>query len=308
MQGVVQGGWVLYTRRFADLDEIEAFMETYDAHVERSANPFVLGQTLLRHLERVVDVAPGAPEALLGVLAVGVLAGLVLGAVRGIDRPRAIVSRFALAALALAALGGLLDRFPFGPRTFDFYTALGAPGARHSLWLVPITAIGVCNLIDRAAQSVKPRPVAAYALNAAVVLWAVALLIGRWSPSDPYLGPGRRDLATLVEQAADRGAYIVLDEHTSYQFFALTDRPVRFEPTPEEMVGFVPWPDPDQGVVLGHALVPDDVVDVATTTDRDLLVVYGLDLLPPNVLEAAGWASESTKEIGGLRVTVWSRT
>ena len=310
VQGLIQGGWVLYTRRFVDLDEIETFMETgYDAHVERSANPFVLGQNLLRHLERVVDVHPGAPVALLSVMAVGVLAGLVLGAVGGLDRPRAIVSRFALAALVLAAVGGLFGRFPFGPRTWDVGSALGAPGARHGLWLVPITAIGVCNVIDLAVQRLKARPGAAYALSGAVVLWAVALLISRGSPADPYDGPGRRHLANVVEQAADRGAYIVLDEHTSYQFFAVTDRPVRFEPTPEEMVGFVPGPDPAQGVVLGPALVPDDVLEVATTTDRDLLVVYGVDLLPYNAeLQAAGWASESTEEIGGLRVTVWSRT
>jgi hypothetical protein len=61
-------------------------------------------------------------------------------------------------------------------------------------------------------------------------------------------------------------------------------------------------------VVLGPALVPDDVVEVATTTDRDLLVVYGLDLPYRTALEAAGWARESTEAIGGLRVTVWSRS
>jgi hypothetical protein len=309
VQCLIQGGWVLYTRRFADLDEIEAFMEAgYDAHVERSANPFVLGQNLLRHLERVVDVHPGAPMAFLGLLAVGVLAGLVLGAAGGLDRPRAIVSRFALATLVLAAVGGLLGRFPFGPRTFDLSSAMGAPGSRHSLWLIPVTAIGLCNVVDRAVQHVKGRPVAAYALRVAVVLWTVALLISRWSPAEPYLAPGRRHLAAVVEQAADQGAYIVLDEHTSYQFFVVTGRPVHLEPTPEEMVGFVPVPDPEQGVVLGPALVPDDVVEVANTTDRDLLVVYGLDLPYRTALEAAGWARESTEAIGGLRVTVWSRT
>jgi hypothetical protein len=149
---------------------------------------------------------------------------------------------------------------------------------------------------------------AAYALRVAVVLWTVALLNSRWSPAEPYLGTGRRHLAAVVEQAADQGAYIVLDEYTSYQFFVVTGRPVHFEPTPEEMVGFVPVPDPEQGVVLGPALVPDDGVEVANTTDRDLLVVYGIDLPYRTALEAAGWARGSTEALGGLRVTVWSRT
>jgi hypothetical protein len=121
-------------------------------------------------------------------------------------------------------------------------------------------------------------------------------------------GPGRRHAAAVVEQAMDRGAYLVLDEYTSYQHFAVADRPVHLEPTPKEMVGYVPGPDPDEGVVLGPALVPDDVVRVATTTERDLLVVYGVDIPYGTALEAAGWDSEFTETNNGTRVTIWSRS
>jgi hypothetical protein len=309
VQGLIQAGWVLYARRFADLGEIEEFMETnYDAHVEGSANPFVLGQNLFQHLQRVVDLHPGAPAAYLGALAAGVLVGLVLGAVGGLDRSRTIVSQFALAALILAAVGGLLDRFPFGPRTWDYSAALGAPGARHGLWLVPITAIGVCNVVDGAFRAVKARPVAVYVLSGLVVVWATAIVISSWNPADPYpVAPGRRQAAAVVEQAMDRGAYLILDEYTSYQHFAVADGPVHFEPTPKEMVGYVPGPDPDEGVVLGPALVADDVVRVANSTERDLLVVYGVDRPYGTALEAAGWAAESTETNNGTRVTIWSR-
>jgi hypothetical protein len=305
-QGVLQGGWVLYSRRFVDLDEIEAFMETgYDAHVERSANPFVLGGNLLRHFERVVDVHPGAPAALLGVVAVAVLAGLVAGALGRLDRPRTVVSRFALAALALAAIGGLLDRFPFGPRTADLLTAMGSPGARHSLWLVPVTAVGLCNLLDWGIRPAEARPLSAHVLRGAVVLGTVLLVVSRWHPADPYLGPGRRHLAAVVEGAADRGALILLDLYTSYQFVVFTDRPVRLTPTPDEMVGFVPELRPDDGVVLGPALTSADVSRVADTTDRDFLVVMGYDVPYADGLLEAGWERGPTEVIAGVRVTEW---
>lgn len=305
-QGLLQGGWVLYTRRFVDLDEIEAFMESgYDAHVERSANPLELGQNLLRHFERVVDVHPGAPVGFLGILSVAVLAGLVLGAMGRLDRQRTVVSRFAFAALAFAAIGGLLDRFPFGPRTFDLLTAMGSPGARHSLWLVPVTAIGVCNLIDLVLRSAEARPMVARALRGAVVVGIVLLVSSRWSPADPYLGPGRRHLATVVEEAADRGAFVVLDEFAAYQFLLYSDRPVHLTPTPEEMVGFLPEPDPTEGVVLKGALTSGEVSRVAAATGSDLLVVYGYDVPYGEELLDAGWDRRSTEVITGLRVTVW---
>lgn len=305
-QGLVQGGWVLYTRRFVDLDEIEAFMESgYDAHVERSANPLVLAQNLWRHFGRVVDVHPGAPSALLGFVAAAVLVGLALGALGGLDRRRTVVSRFALVTLVAAAIGGLFDRFPFGPRTFDLLTALGSPGARHSLWLVPVTAIGLCNVIDRVGQEAKTRPVVSGALRIAVVASAALLVFSRWQPADPYLGPGRARLAAMVEREADRGAYIVFDQYGSYQFVGQSDRSVRLVATPEAMVGFDIELRPQEGVVLGPALTAADLEEVAASTGRRRLVVWGYDVPYGDDLVAAGWVRGQTEVIAGVRVTVW---
>ena len=308
VQGTLQGAWVLYIRRFADMDEIEVFMEeAFDAHVERSANPIVLAQNLLRHFERVVDVHPGAPSSLLAMLAIAVLAGLAAVALGRLDRPRAIVSRFALAALAVAALGSLLDRFPFGPRTFDLATQMGAPGARHGLWLVPITAIGVCNLVELAVRAAGPRRVLVHTFQGLVVAATVLLVINRWEPAERYSAPGARHLVAVVERAADRGALIVLDKQTAYQFVVLTDRSVDLAPLPEEMVGYLPALPPDQGVVLGVVFTPADVVRYAGSVDSDLLVFHGLDVPYADELTAEGWTQESTEEIGDVRVSVWRR-
>lgn len=306
-QALIQGSWVLYTRRFVDLDEIEEFMESaYDAHVERSANPLVMGQNLFSHLTRVVDVHPGAPSVLLTVLAVAVLGGLVMGAVGRLDRDRAIVSRFALAALTFAAVTATFDRFPFGPSNFDLSTAMGAPGARHGLWLVPVTAVGLCNLVDVSVNSLRAWVPAQSALRVAVSVWAVALLWTRWAPADEPAG-GRRQLAEMVERAADEGAFIVLGEHVSYQYFVLTDRPAILRRTPEEMVGFVPEPAPDEGAVVGVVLLPETILELAATIDRDHLVIVGIDVPYDDELIEAGWERRSTFESEGLRATDWVR-
>ena len=55
-------------------------MGVYDAHVERPRNPITLGEDVFDHLTRVIDVHPGGPTAILGLLAVAVVVGLVLGA------------------------------------------------------------------------------------------------------------------------------------------------------------------------------------------------------------------------------------
>ena len=308
VQGLLQGGWVLYSRRFVDMAEIEAFMESgYDAHVERSTNPIVLGQNVFKHFERVIDVHPGAPAQVLGLLAVGVVVGLVLGAVGRLDGDRALVSQFALAALVVAAVGGVLHLFPFGPRTSDFSTVSKLPGARHSLWLIPMTSIGLCNLVDLTINAVAKRPVAQTLVRLAVIVSTVALVTSRWQPEPRPGVSGTRYEAGLIDKAAASGAFIVLDQMSSYSYLVLSDRPVHLVPTPDEMVGYLPVPHAAEGVVLGMVFTPSDVAEFLATTEHEKLVIGGLDLPYDAPLKAAGWQRTLTDRRGHFRVTVWQK-
>lgn len=306
VQGLIQAGWVLYARQFVDLDGIEAFMESaYDAHVERSRNPIILGQNVFDHLTRVIDVHPGSPAVILGLVTVGVVVGLVLGALGRLDHRRALASQFALAALAVAAIGGVLHRFPFGPSTTDLSTAWGAPGARHGLWLVPMTALGLCNVIDLAVRAARRLP-AQTLLRCAVAASTLLLVTSRWEhpPREPL---GAHRLSRVTDGAAAEGAFIVLDEMSAFRYLLLTDRPVHLVPSPDEMVGYLPVPDPAQGVVLGPVLLPSDVVAFVATTRHDELVFLSVDLPYGEVLEQAGWERVQTESSPGYRVSVWRR-
>lgn len=308
VQGLIQGGWVLYARQFVDLDEIEVFMESgFDAHVEGSRNPIVLARNVFEHLTRVVDVHPGGPSGILGLVAVGVVVGLVLGALGRLDHDRALVSQFALAALVVAAVGGVLHRFPFGPSTHDLATRLGAPGARHGLWLVPVTSVGVCNLIDLAIRQLTKRPVAQTLVRCAVVLSTVLIVTSRWEPVTRQGNGGARRLSRFTDAAANDGAFIVLDQISSYTYLLITDRPVHLVPTPEEMVGYLPIPDASQGVVLGGLFTPSDVAEFLATTHHKELVFVGMDVPYDEPLKKEGWVQGQTESNGGFKVTVWRK-
>jgi hypothetical protein len=316
-QGELQGAMVLAGRRYVDLREVEEFMESgYDAHVERSANPIEMASNVFAHLERVVDVHPGVIGPTAALVALVVVAGLVAGTVGGLGRGRALVSRYGLALLGFAAVGGILGQFPFGPRTADIGTALGATGARHSLWLVPVTAVGTANLVELVLRRIgAARGTAMWVVSrAVVVVAAVGIVWWQWQPPPGYPGPGRRQLAEAAERAMDDGAYLVLDRYTSYQFAVVSDRDFTLVATPEEMVGAFPEPDPAESVVLDDLFQADDVARVlADEPDRDLLVLYGLDLpdemAAPHeaVLHDAGFRPDPQEAIGGLAVTVWRR-
>lgn len=305
-QGVIQGGWVLYARQFVDLDEIEVFMETgFDAHVERSRNPIVLAQNVFDHLTRVVDVHPGAPAGVLGLVAVALMVGLVLGALGRLDQDRALASQFALAALVTAAVGGVLHRFPFGPATHDLATAMGAPGARHGLWLVPVTSIALCNLIEVTTGALAKRPAGQLVVRVVVVLAAILLVTSRWEPA-PQPNPGAaHHLTQVVDAAADDGAFIVVDQISAFTYLLLSSQPSHLEATPTEMVGYLPVPD--DGVVLGPILTAADVADLLATSDHQELVFVGMDVPYDAPLKKEGWVRSHTEVRNGFRVAVWRR-
>lgn len=307
VQVLIQAGWVLHARQFVDFDEIEAFMDGYDAHVERSRNPITLGRNVFDHLSRVIDVHPGGPTAILGLVAVGVVVGLVLGAAGRLGHARTLASQFALAALVVAAIGGVLQRFPFGPSTTDWTTGLGTPGARHGLWLVPMTSLGLCNVIDLGLRAAAKRPPAQTLLRCALVASTLLLVTSRWEPALP-LRQGAQHLARTIDAAAAEGAYIVLDKLSAYQYLVLTDRPVELVPAPEEMIGYVPVPDPAEGVVLGNVFTPSDVTAFIAGTRHDELVFAGVDVPYGAALERAGWERVDTEGRGGYRVSVWRRS
>jgi hypothetical protein len=75
------------------------------------------------------------------------LGGLIIEAWRG---PQAIVAHYLLLLLAVAFVGGVLGKIPFGPAVANPIST----GGRASLWLVPVMAVGLAAALRRVRSSI----------------------------------------------------------------------------------------------------------------------------------------------------------
>lgn len=268
--------------------------------------PLRLPLDLVEHAGRVVKAYVQADDRVVAVVLVAAAAGLLLTAWTGRHR---VAARFLLACVAIAVLGSLARRVPFGA------TVQGG-WARASLWLVPAVATGLALLLALIRRRALPGPRSRRALDAIVAVAAVAVLastIGHGAARDR---PGAERASRQVAASLAPGDLVLLTRPTAYPFATRSGIPVGVRATPENHVGF----DPDWGdapiVDLPHPPTHEDVAPHLEGARR--VVVVHADVQPRSsyratvytigvTLSLSGFHRVSREHVGTAIVVVWER-
>jgi hypothetical protein len=275
IQTVVQGAYLVVLQSKSDLATVEEVMETaYDGHMSFSWSPLELAREVLKHLRRLAEVFPGTPGAaawwltLLALLSIG---GLVVAAVKGRQRSETLVARYLLLLVVLAAVGSFLERFPFGPANVRAVSA----GGRHTLWMVPALAFGLAAVGHRARRLVARGDQGRLAVDAVVVVTAIAIIAGGYEPAPEAPFPGSASAARFVDTSIRSNDVVIVSGPSTFSFAISTTTPVGTRATPDHQVGFAPiYLDRRIHNVGGWAALPGSPADIpAWTSDADRVFV-----------------------------------
>jgi hypothetical protein len=252
-------------------------METaYDGHMTFSWNPVTFAAEVLKHLRRLAEVYPASPGDVgwwLALLAVLSMTGLVIAAVRGRRGSETLAARYLLLLVVLAAVGSLVDRFPFGPTNAARFSA----GGRHTLWMVPALAFGLAALAQRTRGLIAVRSRLRIGLDALVVAAAVAIVIVAYEPAQEAPFPGSESAARFVDASVGPDDVVIVTGPSTFSFAISTTTSVRVQATPDHQVGFAPdFLDPRIRNIGGWAAVPHSPAQVAAwaADARRAFVVY----------------------------------
>jgi hypothetical protein len=316
VQVVIQGAYFIVAQSKTDLAGVEDVIGTvYDGHIDSSWNPLTFGRELLAHLRRLAEVfplSPGDNRWWLALLAVLAMVGLVIASVKG-RRAETVAARYLLLLVVLAAAGSLVDRFPFGPSngTGEW---LFSVGGRYALWMVPALAFGLAALAHRARGWVARREPVRLALDAVVVLAAVAIIVAGYqaAPEAPF--PGSDSATRFVDDSLGPDDVAIVTGSSTFSFAISTTTPVGVQATPDHQVGFAPvYRDRRIKNVGGWAAAPGSPAQIRSWTaaaDRVLVMSSGplgrYDDVQV-VLEGAGFTLSETKRFGWDVVLVFRR-
>jgi hypothetical protein len=239
-QAVVQAVYLREAQSRTDLAGIEEVMESiYDGHMTFSWNPLTMGSEVLTHLRRLAEVFPAtaaSPEWWLTVLAVVSVGGLAVAAVRGIGRSETVAARYLLLLVVVAAVGGLLDRFPFG----TINDGSISEGGRHTLWMVPALAVGLAAAAQRARGLAARRLPLRAGVDALALAGALALVLVAYEPARPAPFPGSGSASEFVDSATGPDDVVIVTISATFSHAISTTTPVGVHPTPDHQVGFAP--------------------------------------------------------------------
>jgi hypothetical protein len=313
VQGALQLFLYISYARASDLDGIERFMDTYDGHVDFHANPLDFLDEVLTHMARIADVHPGGSGVALRLLALAAFSGLAIGAIRPRHRAEALSSRLALGLILFAFVASLFDRFPFGPRSFSLYFPGVSPGSRHSLWLVPIMALGLAVALSRIAQRLTgaARPV----FHGATIAASIAVLVFGHGRPFPYPSDEAPRATRVVDEWAASADAVIIADTRVYAYALHTSQAVALVPTPTHQVGFTPAIEDGRFHGLGpwseRRLAPaaigaivENAMDVVV---YDAVIGPGSDKLVAPVMRAEGFTAVDHRAFGNDVVTRWRR-
>jgi hypothetical protein len=302
-----------WAERSTDLSGIEGVMKTsFDAHLQFHANPLAFGREILTHIERVATMYPGGSGRWVTALALAAIVGLVVASVRGVSRVETLAARTFLLMIAVAFMGALVGKFPFGPTT----TGAVSSGARHALWLVPAMATGLASLLHRLRLLAAARVDLQVVYDVAALAIAVVVLVAGYHQASPYPYPGGRSAERYLASHLQPGDVALVDNGGIYGVADGSGLPFTLRPTPDRQIGFTPvFADPrihtigEFGETAGtpaqvHALVsPAKRVLVETEGILGLFVVGKLD----KSLRSAGFHEQEKQFFGKNVVQVWTR-
>jgi hypothetical protein len=312
-QGVGQLLFLVWAERSTDLNGIEDVSRTlYDAHLRVYLNPVTFGREVVTHLDRIVTVYPGGYGAWLTILAFLALGGLVIASVRGMSRVETLAARTCLLMLAIAFVGALVGKFPFGPKV---YGVAVSSGGRHTLWLVPVVAVGLASVLHRARAAVASRVDIWPAFDVAVIVAALAVLVLGYHQPVAYPFPGSRTAARYVAAHMRPGDVVLITSGNVYSFAESSGLKSTLKATPDREIGFTPVFS-DRRV---HTFTPFGVLDPTPSQVRSLVssarrvVVEGGGALGAGngavlntVLKSEGFHS-TERLFGTYAVDIWER-
>jgi hypothetical protein len=303
VQAAVQGAYFVVLQSKSDTARIEEVLEhVYDAHMSFSWNPLTFGREGLKHLRRLAEVFPANPGGnswWLALLAVLSMSGLVIAATRGRRRSETVAGRYLLLLVVAAAIGSLVDRFPFGPSN-EVAVSLGG---RHALWMVPALAFGLAAVAHRAAGGAAERDPLRRGFDVVLIGAAVAVMVLGYDPAPEAPFPGSESGARFVDAALRRDDVVIVTNNSVFAYAISTTTPVSVTETPDHQVGFAPvYLDPRIKDIGEFAAPPGSPEEIATwTADAGRVLVLSNGPLQGgrnqvrSVLEPAGFTLSETR-------------
>jgi hypothetical protein len=273
-QGFVYGTLSLAVRRTYDVTSLEQWWQrTYDGFIV-SHSPFGLLSQTFTHLRRVAAVFSGGPAWWATVCLVAAIGALILDAIVRDRSPRTLRAQFLVLLLLAALVGGVTKMLPFGP-THD--------GARLSLWLTPIFAIGAARALTRLCDAVTGRRVGTVVFDAVAVLAALLIVLNAATDSPRYPQRGANSATDFIEaHLVPTSAVFVEHVNGVFPYAVATHLPVAVRPE-HARVAFVPsFNDPR----IHYLAFPDP-------SGADMLLTAPSDRHHPhNIVSAIGNATE----------------
>lgn len=237
----------------------------WNAFITFYPNPLRFGSEVLHHLIRIAQVYPGGPDWFATLCVLVAIGGLALEAWRG---SRAIVARYLLLLLAVAFVGGVLGKIPFGAAVDNPLVT----GGRASLWLVPVMAVGLAAALQRIRSSLdaigSPLALDFIACAGAAVTLGFALEAAPLS----YPLPGAKQAVSFAESNFGRSDSLLVS-WPAYSFAAESQFAPTFYGNPSGFPGFSPgFKDRRIHADLFH-VDPDQVADDVAHAKRVLVYV-----------------------------------
>jgi hypothetical protein len=312
------------TQRSFNAHELEVFWaRRHDAYLDFDVNPIAFGAELREHLSRVAHVFPGGSGWWPTLCLFVALLGLLAAASKKRTFSRAVLARYLLIILGVAILGGVLDKFPFGPARggTGAFASTHSRGERVSLWLIPLMAVGLAVVVQSLRSLGADRRWLRFGFDAVVYLIAVIVVIsavGRGAPS--YAVPGSNSAVKFIASELRKDDSLLVVQGGHYQFALESDFDASVRARPHESIGFVPeFADPRVHVVElpfdrpVPTRVSRRIREAISGLDRIIVYqgsfIFGFQFLTQvPVLLDEGFRKGATFEFGAERVSIWQRS
>jgi hypothetical protein len=312
------------TQRTYSSHELERFWaRRHDAYLDFDVNPVRFGSEILEHLGRVAHVFPGDIGWWASLCLFVALLGLLGAALTNRSSASAVRARYLLIILVVAILGGVLDKFPFGPARggAGVFAATYSRGERASLWLIPLLAVGLAVAVQALRGLGADRRWLRVGFDVVLYLIAAIVVIGAVGHDAPqYARPGSESAVKFIESELGHDDALLVIQGGHYQFALESDFDASIRPRPAESIGFVPvFADPRVHVVEFPfdrpvpVRVPRRIREAISGVDGVIVYsgsgIFGLQFFTQvPVLLDEGFRRQATFRFGAEYVSIWKRS
>jgi hypothetical protein len=325
-QAALQLVLLLAIQRTYDAHELEVFWgRRHDAFLDFDINPIRFGGELLEHLSRIAHVFPGNSGWWPTLCVLGALGGLLGVALTKRSSPNAVRAHYLLVLLLVAILGGLLDKFPFGPARGGTgpFPATYSRGERASLWLIPLVAAGLAVTLQALRRFGRDRRWLRIGFDAVLYLIAAIVVISALGHDAPlYALSGSKSATRFVQSELGKDDALLVIQGGQFQLALESDFDASVRARPHESIGFVPeFADPRVHVLrefgLDRPVSPRALRrtrDAIRDVDRVIVysgshvVTFQFLFAQDQVLRSEGFRKQAAFTFGFESVVIWERS